>query len=111
MLAAAEHGAESVAIMVRDTGVGIAADALEQIFAPFVQLDRSLTQPRDGVGLGLAISLDLARGMGGDILVESQPGEGSRFVLTLPRAVLGEGEALQSSGEFPAARALTDPRG
>jgi PAS domain S-box-containing protein len=111
VLAAAEHGEESVAIMVRDTGVGIPADALEQIFAPFVQLDRSLTQPRDGVGLGLAISLDLARGMGGEILVESQPGEGSRFVLTLPRAVLGDGEALRPSGEFPAARALTDSRG
>lgn len=41
--------------------------------------------PPDGVGLGLAISRDLARGMGGDLTVESTPGEGSRFTLTLPR--------------------------
>ena len=45
-----------------------------------------LTRPHAGVGLGLAISRDLARGMGGDLTVESVPGQGSTFTVTLPRA-------------------------
>lgn len=75
-----------VAITVTDTGIGIAADALDQIFQPFVQLDRSIIKIREGVGLGLAISLDLARGMGGELTATSRPGEGSRFTLKLPGA-------------------------
>lgn len=73
-------------ITVADTGIGIAADRLEQIFAPFVQIDRRLNAPNDGVGLGLAISRDLARGMGGDLTVQSTPGVGSAFTLLLPQA-------------------------
>jgi signal transduction histidine kinase len=46
---------------------------------------RRLSQPQEGVGLGLAISRDLARGMAGDLTVQSTPGEGSAFVLRLPR--------------------------
>jgi signal transduction histidine kinase len=61
-------------IQVRDTGEGIAAEQLERIFDPFVQADQRLTRPHAGVGLGLAISRDLARGMGGDLMVESTPG-------------------------------------
>ena len=75
-----------VRILVRDTGVGIPPDRLEQIFAPFVQVDHRLNAPNDGVGLGLAISRDLARGMGGDLTAASTPSEGSAFTLTLPRA-------------------------
>ncbi len=75
-------------ITVRDTGIGIAADELEQIFDAFVQLDRSLTNIREGVGLGLAISLDLARGMNGELTATSEPGVGSCFTLTLPAAQL-----------------------
>src|SRR5690606_37832942 len=81
---AAEGG--MVNICVRDTGIGISAEALESIFEPFVQLDRSLTQARDGVGLGLAISHDLARGMSGGVSAESQVGVGSRFTVSLPQA-------------------------
>jgi signal transduction histidine kinase len=77
-----------VRIVVADTGIGIAPDALERIFEPFVKLDRSLTRGREGVGLGLAISRDLARGMGGDLTATSQPGVGSAFILTLPRVRL-----------------------
>ncbi|HEX6058729.1 MAG TPA: ATP-binding protein, partial [Gemmatimonadaceae bacterium] len=83
---AAEARDGIVAIRTTDTGIGIAADALERIFEPFVQLDRSLTRVREGVGLGLSISRDLARGMGGEITVESRPGNGASFTLTLPRA-------------------------
>jgi signal transduction histidine kinase len=73
-----------VAIRVKDTGRGIPADKIEQIFEPFLQLDRKLTREADGVGLGLAISRDLARAMRGDLTAESVLGEGSTFVLTLP---------------------------
>ena len=75
-----------VAIAVRDTGVGIAGDKLAVIFEPFVQLDAKLTRRQEGVGLGLAISRDLARGMGGDLSAASTLDVGSTFTLTLPRA-------------------------
>jgi signal transduction histidine kinase len=75
-----------VAIHVRDTGEGIAPEQLERIFEPFVQADQRLTRPHAGVGLGLAISRDLARGMGGELTAESTPGAGSTFTLVLPRA-------------------------
>jgi PAS domain S-box-containing protein len=80
-----EAGAEQVMIRVRDTGVGIAADRLETIFSPFVQVDKRITRQNDGIGLGLAISRDLAVGMGGGLTAESTLGVGSTFVLTLPR--------------------------
>ena len=75
-----------VRFAVRDTGQGVATGELERIFEPFVQADQRLTRTHGGVGLGLAISRDLARGMGGDLTAESTPGEGSTFTLTLPRA-------------------------
>ena len=76
----------TIAVRVRDTGIGIAAERLEEIFDPFVQVNRNLTRPVEGTGLGLAISRDLARGMGGDLVVKSVEGSGSLFTLTLPAA-------------------------
>ena len=73
-------------IRVADTGAGIPADQVERIFEPFVQLDPGLTRTTEGAGLGLAISRDLARGMGGDLTVESCVGEGSTFTVALPLA-------------------------
>jgi PAS domain S-box-containing protein len=73
-------------IVVRDTGIGIPNDKLERVFEPFVQLGRSLTSSAEGAGLGLAISRDLARAMGGDLLVESREGVGSTFTLLAPGA-------------------------
>ena len=83
---AQEERANEVMIIVRDSGVGIPADKLELIFEPFVQLERSLTTPAEGAGLGLAISRDLARGMGGDLRAESAGGQGATLILTLPGA-------------------------
>jgi signal transduction histidine kinase len=72
-------------IRVEDTGRGIPADQLAEIFEPFVQVDRHLThQSQQGVGLGLAISRDLARRMGGELAAESTVAVGSTFTLTLP---------------------------
>jgi signal transduction histidine kinase len=79
-----EAGDAQVLIRVRDTGIGIAADHLERVFEPFVQLDQRLTRSHEGVGLGLAISRDLVRGMGGELTAESAPGRGSTFTVTLP---------------------------
>ena len=73
-------------IRVSDTGVGIPEAKLASIFEPFVQLGGSMSSQRDGVGLGLSISRMLARGMGGDLVVESEVGAGSTFTLTLPLA-------------------------
>ena len=77
-----------VTVAVHDTGIGISAAKLEQIFEPFVQAERALRSSDQGVGLGLAISRQLARAMGGDLRVESKPGAGSTFTLTLPRCPL-----------------------
>ena len=80
-----KHEGQRVLIRVIDRGEGIAADQRERIFEPFVRLARSAAQPeRKGIGLGLAISRDLARAMGGDLTVSSVVGEGSTFVLELP---------------------------
>jgi PAS domain S-box-containing protein len=74
-----------VAIAVSDTGIGIPGTHLERIFEPFVQANRALRTKDQGVGLGLAISRQLARAMGGDLRVASEVGTGSTFTLTLPR--------------------------
>ncbi|HEY3113502.1 MAG TPA: ATP-binding protein [Gemmatimonadaceae bacterium] len=75
---------ETLLVRVRDTGVGIPAEKIEQIFEPFVQLRAAGSVPSGGTGLGLAISRDLARAMGGDVSATSKFGVGSIFTLTLP---------------------------
>src|SRR5918912_3219657 len=75
----------AVRIDVRDTGRGIPADKLASVFEPFVQVGRSAEEQQQGVGLGLAISRELARAMGGDLTVESAVSAGSTFTLRLPR--------------------------
>jgi PAS domain S-box-containing protein len=82
----ARPAGKCIEISVSDTGAGISPEKLERIFDPFVQAGRRLNQPVQGVGLGLAISRDLAHGMSGEITVESEVGEGSTFTLSLPRA-------------------------
>ncbi|MGZ8378262.1 MAG: sensor histidine kinase [Gemmatirosa sp.] len=105
-LTARARDASCVEIRVEDTGIGIPPEKLEAIFEPFVQLDRSLSQVRDGIGLGLAISRDLTRGMEGDLTVASRVGQGSCFMLTLPRAELTGADAPMTSEETPAASAF-----
>src|SRR5262249_37366979 len=80
-LAVAEQTEEGAVLHfeVTDTGIGIPANKLGSIFAPFVQVDGSLTRRRDGTGLGLPISQRLAEMMGGQLRAESEPGRGSRF--------------------------------
>jgi PAS domain S-box-containing protein len=78
-----------IIVRVTDTGRGIPQDKLEAIFEPFVQIDRGLTRTTEGIGLGLAISRELARGMGGELSATSTPGAGSTFALVLRRADAG----------------------
>jgi len=75
---------ESLLVRVRDTGSGVPENKLDQIFEPFVQLRAPGSVPSGGTGLGLPISRDLARAMGGDVTAGSALGVGSVFTLTLP---------------------------
>lgn len=75
-----------VLFAVSDTGPGIEPDQFDSIFNPFYQIDRAHNRPKEGVGLGLSISRDLAEAMGGKLTVESSVGEGSTFTLALPLA-------------------------
>ena len=76
--------ADDVVFTVTDTGIGISAADRPRLFQPFTQLDSSLTRRHGGTGLGLYISIRLARLLGGRIDVESEPGRGSVFTLTVP---------------------------
>jgi signal transduction histidine kinase len=83
---AATVSADAVEIVIRDTGVGIPAEKLEAVFEPYVQLDATRDARMTGWGLGLAISRDMARAMGGELSATSTPGEGAAFALRLPRS-------------------------
>jgi signal transduction histidine kinase len=82
----AEDCGQTIAITVTDSGEGIQPENLGRIFEPFVQLGRSLTSGDEGAGLGLAISREMAREMGGQLAAESTPGKGSIFTLELRSA-------------------------
>jgi two-component system heavy metal sensor histidine kinase CusS len=80
-----DDGARAVAIRVADTGPGIEAAEQERIFEPFHRV-RGEHAAGPGAGLGLALAREIARAHGGDVSVESAPGEGSRFTVRLPLA-------------------------
>jgi signal transduction histidine kinase len=75
---------DGVTVSVRDTGIGIASEDLPHIFEAFRQVDSRLARRHEGAGLGIAIAQKLAELMSGIITVESTPGKGSAFTLSLP---------------------------
>ncbi|MFA5970123.1 MAG: ATP-binding protein [Sphingomonas sp.] len=97
---AASTSGDRLKISVSDTGIGVPADKLQLIFESFRQVDAGTTRRFGGTGLGLTICRNLARAMGGDVTVESQPGIGTTFTIDLPHdAVAAEELAAAGSGD------------
>jgi PAS domain S-box-containing protein len=102
----------TVQMAVTDHGIGIEPEKLTQIFDPFSQADASTTRKYGGTGLGLSISRQLVEMMGGRIVVDSEPGQGSTFTFTV-RLALDPGDTCQESlaqASAPGAEALSPPR-
>jgi signal transduction histidine kinase len=78
------NGRYWIALAVSDTGIGMTPEQQAKLFEEFSQADASTAQRFGGTGLGLAITRKLARMMGGDVTVTSEPGEGSVFTERLP---------------------------
>jgi protein-histidine pros-kinase len=77
-------------IQVRDTGIGIRKEDFHSLFVEFQQLDSGSTRRYEGTGLGLALTRKIVEFQGGTISVESEPGRGSVFEVTLPCATVGQ---------------------
>lgn len=90
----ADGSRQTVRCMVRDTGIGIAADKVSSLFSRFSQADTSITRRYGGTGLGLAIAQKIIRAMGGDIGVDSTEGAGSTFWFTLPLSATDDPKGL-----------------
>jgi signal transduction histidine kinase len=74
---------DCIVVTVSDTGIGMTHAQAKEIFEPFAQADTSITRKYGGTGLGLALTRHLAQLMGGDVSVESEPGKGACFTLTI----------------------------
>lgn len=103
MHASRKPNSDDVCFVIEDSGIGIAAEETERIFDAFHQADRSYNRRFEGAGLGLSISRELSRAMGGDIVCASVAGLGSTFTFTLPLPVAPE-PRLPQAAQVPAGR-------
>lgn len=97
----------SLDFTVQDTGIGIDPDNIPHLFQPFVQTDTSSSRRFGGTGLGLSISRSLARLLGGDLTVQSQPNAGSTFTLSIPTGTLTDATTISSLDDHPSPTPLT----
>jgi two-component system sensor histidine kinase/response regulator len=98
---------EQFTFVVADTGIGLTDEQKARLFRPFVQADMSIARKYGGTGLGLALVWRFSELMGGDVSVDSAPGEGARFTVRLPATINGAGaEADGKDGSEIAAAAL-----
>ncbi|WEK46420.1 MAG: response regulator [Candidatus Andeanibacterium colombiense] len=97
------HEGREVSFAVRDTGIGISPDQQASIFEAFHQADATISRRFGGTGLGLSISRELTRLLGGAIAIESAPGEGSTFTLTVPQVYDAAAVAPRDRRAAPAA--------
>jgi signal transduction histidine kinase/ActR/RegA family two-component response regulator len=104
-------GPTGLVFSVRDTGMGVEADKIPELFEKFSQADPTITRRHGGTGLGLSITRGLMHLMGGSIAVESQPGRGSCFTLSLPlsRAELAVEDVAEAAPAQPARRVDAGP--
>jgi signal transduction histidine kinase/ActR/RegA family two-component response regulator len=101
-----QDGRHLLEIMVIDTGPGVPAEYLDRIFMPFDQLTARVARDHGGSGLGLVISRELARLMGGDLTLESEPGKGASFRFTLLAEPASEPAAAETGVSIVGARVL-----
>ena len=99
----------SVTIRVSDTGIGMTPEQLGRLFEAFTQAEASTSNRYGGTGLGLAISRRFCRMMGGDVTVESTPGEGSTFIVTLPLHTPGAEDEPAAESTAPGAGGTEGP--
>lgn len=86
---------DTLALEVEDTGIGMAPDLADHLFKPFRQESEGIGREYEGTGLGLAVTKKAVDQMGGEIEVESEKGDGSRFTVSFPRAVREAGKATR----------------
>jgi PAS domain S-box-containing protein len=95
------QASSSLDFTVQDTGIGIDPASIDQLFQPFVQTDTSSSRRFGGTGLGLSISRSLARLLGGELTVQSQPNAGSTFTLSIPTGTLPDHNTIASLDDQP----------
>lgn len=96
--------ADTVQIAISDTGIGMTPEEIGRLFRPFTQADGSLARRFEGMGIGLAIVHKIVELLDGKICVESEPGQGSQFIVTLPRGdrqTITEGATLSGVTPLP----------
>jgi signal transduction histidine kinase len=97
-----ENGRAWVAFAVADTGIGMTPEQIGRLFQEFSQVSSASASKYGGTGLGLVISRRFCQMMGGDIMVESEPGHGSTFTIRLPRIVEILNDAVAANSVRPA---------